>query len=175
MIWRPVFESLGFQVVWLASVVGAAGGSSLPGLLAAGAFVAAQMATSHQSSPNAAIILASGAVGGIVESTLATAGVLEYAAPWPGPPLAPIWVVALWLAFGSLLATIARLLEPHAPPKSAVLGALLAPLSYAAGDRLGAIQMADPKWTAYLAIAVAWAIALPALTALAQRRSSVQG
>jgi hypothetical protein len=49
-----------------------------------------------------------------------------------------------------------------------VIGALGGPAAYAAGVRLGALEIAA-SWTSYAAIGVAWALALPLLVFFAHR------
>jgi hypothetical protein len=49
-----------------------------------------------------------------------------------------------------------------------MLGALGGPLSYIAGEKLGAMRLENPE-AALIALAVAWAIIMPVLSLLAQR------
>jgi hypothetical protein len=49
-----------------------------------------------------------------------------------------------------------------------LLGAMLAPLAYFGGARLGALQLLQPQ-LALLAQAAGWALLLPLLVALARR------
>lgn len=165
MNWRVIAEFAGFQAVWLTCALGAAAGSNAPGVLAGLAFITVQLLR-HPSKSAILTMLASGVVGVLVESLLAGAGALRYAAAWPSPHLAPAWIVALWLAFGTTLATAARLLDPQSLPKAAMLGAVFGPLSYAAGAQLGALDIAAARWITFGAIAAAWAFAFPALLGL---------
>lgn len=167
MSWRVIAELAGFQTVWLACALGAAGGSNVAGLSAASAFIGLQLAR-QCSRPFVLAMLASGLLGLVFETLFASAGILRYAATWPSAQLAPAWIVALWLAFGTTLATTARLLRQRALPKAAVFGAIFGPLSYAAGARLGALDITAPGWIAFGAIAGAWALSFPSLMALQQ-------
>jgi len=165
---RQVAELAGFQIVWLGCALGAAYGSSAPGIIAAGMFVSAQLWL--QGSRRAVIgpALASGVAGLVAETAANAAGLLSYSAHWPYDGLAPAWMVALWLAFGSTIPTTAALLGKRPIIKAAVLGALFGPLAYAAGARLGALQMTEPVWIPAAAIACTWALVFPALVAFAQ-------
>ena len=169
--WGVLATLLGFQAVWLTSVLGAAHGWAMPGLAAAWLFIAVMRGTG-QSMGGWATMLACGLAGAIMESALGGAGLVGYAAPWPGPPLAPIWVVALWLSFGSVLQTTSRLLGPHGLLKAAALGAVFGPLSYAAGQRLGAAVIMEPGWVAYCIIAAGWGLMFPALLAFQRWQDS---
>jgi hypothetical protein len=71
-------------------------------------------------------------------------------------------MVALWAAFamtlGSSLGWLSR--RYHA---AAVLGAAAGPLSYAAGARLGAVELAGDLRFAVVVLAVSWGFSLPLL------------
>jgi len=176
MTWPIAAQLAGFQLVWLACALGAASGRSAPGIAAAAAFLAVRLALDRRALDRRALdrrlgatglaALAGAALGFVAESVLVSIGLVRYAAPWPSAQLAPAWIVALWLAFGATLPIKARLLHGR-PLAAALLGALLAPLSYAAGARLAALETAAPHWPAYAAIALLWALALPLLIAAA--------
>jgi hypothetical protein len=54
------------------------------------------------------------------------------------------------------------------PWLASLLGALGGPLSYMAGEKLGGIRLENPEM-ALLALALAWAVIMPAIAALAQK------
>ena len=51
---------------------------------------------------------------------------------------------------------------------ASVMGAIFGPLSYLAGERLGAIQLVDTR-SSILALAVIWAVVMPTLVHAAAR------
>ena len=164
MNWRSIGEWLGFQLVWFTSALGAAHGRAAPGVLAAAAFIASVLVLNRTAVKPAGIaIIASGLVGFVAESALASGGLVRFAAPWPNSLLAPAWIVALWLAFGATLPTIASWFGSRLVSKAFVAGAIAGPLAYWAGERLGALEIAGAPALTYLAISLIWAIALPAL------------
>jgi hypothetical protein len=159
--------SLGlFQVVWLACAMGAARGLSWPGIIAAAVLVAFHVASAARRWSAVGIVIAAGALGLAAESLLVVSGLVRYAAPWPIETLAPAWIVALWLAFGTALETTRRVMGSNPIAASSLLGLTLGPLSYVAGERLGALGFPEPAWPSLLAIAVVWGIACPALVAI---------
>jgi hypothetical protein len=163
----PSLLKLGlFQIVWLACGIGAAVGISWPGILAAAVLVTLHLGAAQQRVRAATTVLAAGALGFVAESLLAVAGLVQYSAAWPTQLAAPAWIVGLWLAFATTLGTTRRLLGPSALIKSALLGVIFGPLSYIAGERLGALALTEPAWRGYIAIAVVWGLALPVLLAL---------
>ena len=169
MRWRPIAEWVGFQLVWLMCALGAAQGWNAPGVIAAALFIGVLLAKKGRSLSECVTILASGAVGLIAESALMAAELVRFAAPWPSLQLAPAWIVALWLAFGATLSTIASLLGYYIVIKAGVIGFVTGPLAYWAGARLGALEIADSAPLTYLAIGLIWAVALPFLLIFRQR------
>lgn len=163
-----MIELAAFQLVWLACAIGAASGHSAPGLVAAGLFLAAQAVARGARREMVATTLASGLAGLAAESLLVVADLVRYSAHWPDARLAPAWIVALWLAFGSTVPTAARLLDLRPRVLAAALGALFGPLTYTAGAQLGALELRQPEWIGLTALAVCWGITLPLLVALAR-------
>ncbi len=169
MRWQLVAEWAGFQLVWLASALGAARGHAAPGILASALFVAAMLTAKRWAAAECLTILTSGVVGLMAESALVATGLVRFAAPWPDALLAPAWMVALWMAFGATLATFASLLGKRFVAKACIIGSITGPLAYAAGAKVGAIEIVGSAPLAYLAIALIWAIALPSLLVLRQK------
>ncbi|MGD8593613.1 MAG: DUF2878 domain-containing protein, partial [Gammaproteobacteria bacterium] len=114
------------------------------------------------------LILLTGAIGFVVDS-LHIAFNVFHAGPANNLPLAPLWLVALWMLFAiSLRHSLAWLADK--PWLSAGVGAVFAPLAYFAGSRLGAIEL--PPYdlpTSLIAIGLTWAIVTPLLFSLAKR------
>lgn len=166
---RTVAAFLAFQLVWIVTALGAATGFAWPGVIAA--LIAAGWTVLRSSVPMAAlgVVMAAAAIGAIGESLLAVTDIMRYAAPWPSTALAPVWIVTLWAAFAVTLAPTRTLLGNRWIVASALLGLSLAPLSYVAGARLGALTLTVPLWQAWLAIGALWGAAYPLLLAVDQR------
>ena len=175
MSWRPLAELAGFQLVWLACAVGAARGYSDPGLLAAGLYLVAQLAANHWSRTMCLTVLAAGMTGFAAESMLVALGFVRYTAAWPSESLAPAWIVGLWLAFATTLETLRRLIGARPLLKSALLGAIVAPIAYLAAARIGALSLPESSVPSCLAIAATWGLALPLLMAIQMRVTATGG
>ena len=84
---------------------------------------------------------------------------------------APLWIAALWALFATLqrhgLAWLAR-----RPALAALFGLVGSPLSYAAAERLGAVEVHDAFARGPLVLGVTWAAAVPAGLWLAQRTAA---
>jgi hypothetical protein len=155
-----------FQIVWLSCAIGAGQGWRWPGILAAALLVLLHLATAPRWKHAAMILLAAGTLGFLVETSLQGTGLLQYSSLWPTQTLAPVWVVALWLAFGTTLGSTLRLLGSNPLSKSILLGLIFGPSSYLAGERLGALKFGPFPWRGYLAVAVLWAVVYPGLLAM---------
>lgn len=157
-----------FQAGWFACVLGAAAGDGLVGPLAVAAIVALELALSDDRRGLAVLTAALALAGFGLDSALAGLGVLEYAGDgWTGPP-APAWIVALWALFATTLGSSMRWVASRAWLPAA-FGALGGPLSYLAGERLGALEILPDRRAAVAALALAWGLACALAWALAAR------
>ena len=156
-----------FQLGWFACVLGAAYGAAWAGTAAAMAIVAWHIARAER--PRAEILLAliSAAIGAVWDSALALVGWISY----PGGALlegtAPHWIVALWMLFATTLNLSLAWLK-RSVALAAAFGAVGGPLAYWAGERLGALTLAEPT-AALVALSAGWAVLTPLLLQLAVR------
>jgi len=82
--------------------------------------------------------------------------------------LPPAWLLSLWPVFGSAMMRGHPLEWLQARlPLAAVIGAVVGPLSYLGGGRLGALEL--DGWRSLITIGACWAFAMPALAFLARR------
>ena len=82
--------------------------------------------------------------------------------------ICPLWLASLWAVFAITLNHSLAWLKNHTI-WAAILGALLGPLSYWAGARLGAGVMPDPILSMGI-ISMTWFIALPLMMRWSQRK-----
>jgi hypothetical protein len=150
-----------FQVGWFACVLGAAHGIPWAGPVAVVQVIALHLVLAENPVRETRLICLALVMGFVVDSLLAASGWLRYASPLPSTLLAPYWILAMWALFATTLNVSLHWLKGHAG-LSVLLGAVLGPLSYIAGQRLGALEFADFRAGA-LALAVAWALAMPLL------------
>jgi hypothetical protein len=112
-------------------------------------------------------------LGFAVESIFIALGAITYI----GAPLfgfgPPVWIMAMWLAFGTLPHGCLTWLQGKWVLQF-ILGGLFGPLSYLAGAKLGAATLSEPMFTSLAVIALGWALALPAIFWLAVRLSTRQ-
>lgn len=156
-----------FQAAWFACVLGAASEHSVWGVLAVAAVVALTWAASNARGNELRLTALALLMGLAWDTALLQLGLLTYASPGPLPVLAPLWILALWALFATLLRGPLAWLQGR-PLLAALLGAVGGPLSYLAAVRLGAGSFPDES-RALLALAVGWSVMTPALTEAARR------
>lgn len=158
---------LAYQATWFVAVIGAGRGSWWPGVLAAALFALWRLAVSPMRALELRLLLAALGIGLLLESVWVGSGLLDYAAwPWAGPPA---WILALWCAFALVVVPLLGYLHRR-PWLAAALGAVGGPLAYlGAASGWDALRFSEPRWHALLALGAGWALAMPALAALAAR------
>ncbi|MGV8944434.1 DUF2878 domain-containing protein [Thermomonas sp.] len=159
---------IGYQLVWFAIVISAARGQPLWGIAAAAAFITLQLRFSATRKADSRALLATFACGFLLDGALAATGWLHYASPLVSLP-APIWILALWLAFAMTLNHSMAFLQGK-PVLAAALGGIGGPLAYLGAARgFDAVVFTSPAWHAIALLAIGWAIALATLAILTRR------
>lgn len=163
-----LFNFILFQASWFAAILGGAAGwavaGAVPGVLTAvvhlGFFKGARLR-------EAGVILAVTLLGLLIETGFMAGGVITYAGTVSGQILPPVWILAMWLAFGTLPNASLNWLSGRWKLQ-VFLGAVLGPLSYLGGARLGAATLPDPAISSLAAIGLGWALAMPVIFLLAE-------
>lgn len=163
-------NAIASQLVWLLAVGGAARGYGWAGPVAVCVFAALQMHGSHAIRKDVWTVIACSTIGFACDSVFAATGLVRYASPGPWPQLAPMWIVALWASLGLTLHHSLSFLQTRLR-LAALLGAIVAPLSYyAAAGAWQAVELAQPLAATLALLAIAWAIVLPLLLSIARRQ-----
>ena len=155
-----------FQAGWFASILCAANGMPWMAVLAVMAVVAFHLALAPAVVPELKLVLSAALIGIIWENMLALAGLTAFQGGALIDGTAPLWMVAQWMLFATTLNLSLSWLKGNLPA-AALFGAAGAPLSYMAGERLGALQLVD-RVSALMALAVGWAVLTPLLMLLAR-------
>jgi hypothetical protein len=168
MIGAKILSFALLQAGWFACVLGAAHGHSWLGPM----FVAAALVFHVRSQPRecrareASVLALTALIGFAVDTALLRAGVMSAM----GAEVSPPWLVAMWPNFAAATAGTGSLGSlAHRPILGAVVGAVGAPLSYAAGSGFAVIGLAQNHARALAIIGIAWAGVLPTLFWLRQR------
>jgi len=163
---------VGFQLAWWSAVLGAAHGRAWLGPLVAVAVLALHLRLMPQPRRELAFVLVAGGIGYMVDSVLVAAGVLVFEAHWLAP-LAPAWILALWVGFATTINRTFAWLRGRLLA-GAALGAVSGPLAYAGGHALGALSL-ERGMVGLVMLAATWAALLALLFALAARFAHLPG
>jgi hypothetical protein len=155
------------QIAWFACVLFAAAGKPWVGIVIACVLTAAHVLRSSAPRVEALLVLAAGCVGALGDSLSLGAGLITFSSGVVVPGFAPLWMIALWMNFATVLNGPLRALKTRTV-LAALIGAVAGPCAYYAGVRLGALHFTDMR-LAPVVIGVEWAIALPLLCAIAAR------
>jgi hypothetical protein len=163
-----------FQAGWFACVLGAAHGRPWAGVAASIGIVGAHAWRAARPRPEIALAALVVMAGAGWDSALALSGWLVFSAapsslPWAH--LAPPWILAMWALFATTLNVSLRWLRGRWL-LAAVFGAVAGPAAYWGGSNLGAVRLVEPTM-ALGALAVGWALMLPALLALGARHDGI--
>src|SRR5258706_12694582 len=153
---------IAYQAAWVACGQWAGEGRLTLGLLAVAALMCLNLVWAADRRAVIALAVIAGIIGLVVDSSLGLMGVFSFS-------FAPPWIVALWMAFGSILPAFLSWLAGRYV-WAAVLGAVAAPISYYGGVRLGAVAMPNPLFSLAI-IALAWAAIMPLLLRITERLS----
>jgi hypothetical protein len=168
----PMSNFLLAQAGWFACVLGAARDMALLGAAVAIAIIAIHLLVSVSPRREGRLMVFAALVGLMFDSTLVSAGVLEYRIGMLADGIAPYWIVVMWPLFATTLNSSLRWLHGRWW-LAAAFGAAFAPLAYAAGARLGAVEIV--AMTAAMAmLALGWAVLLPLLVRYAARNDGMR-
>lgn len=148
-----------FNACWFSLVLGAANGLVWPGIALAALFLAWELP--RDPAPGRLLSLCALALlfGFLIDGGFVALDLIRYASP--AGPLVPYWILGLWITFAlALRRCLAWLAGRYS--LAAFFGAVGAPLSYAAGARLGAASF-PPGDVTLLLMSATWLIATPIL------------
>src|SRR4249919_2999048 len=172
-MWLRPFNIVGFQLVWLACVMGAGNGLVWAGPVAALAFVSVMLWYGGKTSSDLRLLALALPIGFALDSAFAASGWLRYALAWPTPYASPVWIWAMWTGFAMTLNHSLALLRSR-PWLAAGFGLLGGPLAYwTAAGAFDALSFGAPVAWVLGVLALSWAMALPLLFALDRRMATM--
>ncbi len=156
-----------YQIGWFACVVGAAWGMGSAGASVALLLVLVHLALVEEPAREWPLLVAALGMGLVADTLHARFGILEFVGHEAGE-LAPLWILALWLQFGTVLHFCMRWLSGRYR-LAALLGLVGGPLTFLGGERLGAVAFGEPAALSLAILGLSWAVLLPTLVAIADR------
>lgn len=98
------------------------------------------------------VVISIASIGIAVDYSLVVFGVFDFAET----SFIPLWLISLWLIFATTIAnTLAFLSEK--PRYQLLVGGIMAPLSYLAGEQMGSVSFGYSTTESYLILAAIWA------------------
>lgn len=161
-----VVNFLMFQASWFALVAGAANHLLAPGVALCGVFLAWELYRSADRWALASLVGLAVIGGVLVDGSYASFNIVRYALP--AGPLAPWWILGLWVIFALTLTESMGWMRERMIVGSLMAG-VAAPLSYYAGFKLGAVTFPMGLTTAMLIAAATWMPAIYLLLMLSKR------
>ena len=156
-----------FQGVWFFTVIGAANGSLLPGLISLAIFFVVHSFLSATVSADFLLAACAVVIGLAVETVLVQTGLLIYPIETLSVVIVPLWILILWANFALIMNGCISWLHGRYF-LAAVLGFMGGPLSYFGGINLGAASAGGSLVMLLLAVAMTYAMVTPLLLFLAQ-------
>ena len=147
------FNAIWFQTTWFCAVLGR---ESLLPLTAA--LIALHLVLVPDRGKEFRQLAAVGAVGIGVDAFLSVSGVFVF----PNGELIPLWLCGLWLAFATTFTRSLSFLG-NKPLLAVLAGAIVVPINYGIGARLGAVEFGYSLPVSFGTMAAVWAILLPSL------------
>jgi hypothetical protein len=154
-----------FQIAWFACVLGAAKAMPWTGVGVTFIILCWHFYHTKQAKAEIALMLAALFIGGVFDQSMLTSRLIEYQAHGWSNWLAPVWILALWLAFASTLnVSLAWMHGRHVV--AMLFGATGGPLAYIAAEKIGAVTVAGSH--AYITLAIGWGVITPLLVLAAR-------
>lgn len=163
--WNLISVNIG----WLACILGAARGHYWLGLVVVSILFVIHITAieRHKMRKIFIVALLTTAIGFLMDTTLIIVGAVE-PNRWVMPaPFTTIWDLMIWANFSLTLDVSLRFLQKR-PLVAAFLGAICAPGTYYAGDRLGALNFSEPVFRSLLWVGAVWLFAMPCLSLTAR-------
>ena len=171
---NAIANAVVFQLGWWIAVLGAGWAYQWIGPLLVACLVCVNVWSSADPRVTTRIVIVVGLFGTLLDSALSFAGFLLFVenpfAPWLCPP----WLIALWCLLATTLNGSLRWLAGR-NWSAALVGGIFGPLSYYAGQQLGALRLGRNETLSLLLLSILWAVVLPLLLRWASGRRSASG
>jgi len=164
---RTLINFIAFQAGWFSCVLSASIGMPWLGLLVVCLIVTFHIRSAEQPRHELQLLLLSVVLGLVFDSFLVVSGWVVYPSGMLFSGIAPYWILALWALFSTTLNLSMSWLK-RSLLLASVMGAVFGPLSYLAGQRLGAIEFVE-FLPGMILLAIIWALVMPILIFAASR------
>lgn len=165
---RIVFNAIGYQVVWFAAVYGASNGVIWPAMLSSAAFVLWQWRQSPFKQADIKLMLCALLIGTMFDGGARLLHLIDYQADHH-TPLAPWWILAIWVSFAITINHSLRIFKRHFWA-ALLFGAMGGSLAYiGASAKFSVLDFPLGQTNGYAYLIIGWACLLPLLCWLANQ------
>ena len=154
-----------FKLGWIACIMFAAAGMPLMSILSVAMVAGIHLARVAVPLKEGFFLLCAAAMGLAWESLVVNTGLLQYVGTDGSSWLAPSWIIAMWVLFGTTINHGLSWLKRHwvFPVSFGLFGG---PMAFYAGSKMGAVEFSNTVYALGL-LGAGWAILLPLACVLA--------
>ncbi len=161
--WSNIANALGYQTVWLATMISVHKGYFWFGFFISLVFAALMLCFGGKAKQDGRIVIIGLFLGVAVDTSFAAGGWIQYAMPWTTVSFAPLWIVALWLSFSFTLNHSLSFLRKNYVVAS-LFGLIGGPLVYWCADRVfNVIEYGADSSLVLTGLGLCWGFVLPAI------------
>ena len=159
---NPMINFLIFQTAWLVAILASAHGWTLVSILTISIATFLNLRLLGNYAVNVRLVLLAIILGIVVDSAAIYLHVMSFPLNdwWPSL-LAPIWMTGLWALFASTLNGYLKWMLSY-PSWASLSAAILGPLAYIAGEKLGALEFISSDYK-LIYLALLWLSAMAIL------------
>lgn len=169
---RVVTNFVLYQIGWFACVIGAAKQMPWLGVITVVAIIIWHLTQAKQAKKEVQLLLITLVIGGVFDQIMLNHQLVTYQAHGWSNAFVPVWILALWAEFVTVLNVSLRWMKELKTPVgwlvSVLFGAIGGPLAYIGAERLGAVTLNNLP-ISYIALGVGWAILTPLLLKLSEK------
>ena len=154
-----------FKLGWVGCILLAAAGEPLLATLAVAAVVTIHLFSAPVAVKEALLLVVAAVIGMAWESLLVSGGIVSYPGYAASAPMAPYWIVAMWVLFATTINHGLRWIK-RSGSIAALAGFVGGPLAFLGGAGMGAVEFGHTA-SALAVIGIGWAFLLPALALIA--------
>ena len=164
---RLVVNFILFQIGWFACVIGAAKQMPWLGVATVLAIVIWHLTQAKQAKKELQLLIIALVIGGTFDQIMLNHQLITYQAHGWSSMLVPVWILALWAEFVTVLNVSLRWMKGRWLV-AVLFGAIGGPLAYMGAEKLGAVTL-NHLPISYVALSVGWACLTPLLLKLSQK------
>jgi len=160
-----------FQIAWFACVLGAANAMPWLGVLITAVILTWHLCKSKNVKNELKLLMYTVVIGAFLDQALLSFNLVNYLHHGWHQSIVPVWILALWLAFGTTLNMSLAWMQKRYYV-SIIFGMIGGPLAYLAAEKLGAVTITGQL--SFVVLAIGWATITPTLLYIARRVNTIK-